>query len=408
MQACLWLARTMPFPLTSGDRIYTGKLVEALASRGVAITYAGLAGTAPPTPAANVTWHVVPGQTRGRAASLLSTMPLVASRHATPDYRAALDGLLRQQAWDSIVIDQYGMGWVLDRVRALQPNPGVLVFIGHDHEEGVTRQQWRDAGPLTPKGVYLLQNYLKTRRMERRTAQACDVITAITDVDAGCFRQIAPKARVVTLTPGYDGARLARREVTAATPRTAVMFGSYRWSAKQANLAQFLDHAYAKLRDAGIGLSVVGDMAENQRQALEARYGGTQFTGFVADPAPYLDARLAVVAEPIGGGFKLKLLDYIFNRLPIVTLEACAAGLPDSVRRHVLVVPDLEGLAPCVASVIDDLPTLNRMQDGAFAAAERGFDWADRAEAMQAAIQAVGAGKAIQLPGGALREPEPA
>lgn len=407
MQSCLWLARTMPFPLTSGDRIYTGKLVEALASRGVAITYAGFAGTEPPTAAAGVTWHIVPGQTRGRVASLLSTMPLVASRHATAAYRATLEQLLRQQTWDVIVIDQYGMGWVLDRLRALQPDRGVLVFIGHDHEEGVTRQQWRDAGPVTPKGLYLLQNYLKTRRMERRTARACDVITAITDVDAGCFQQIAPEARVVTLTPGYDGARLAHREVSASTPRTAVMFGSYRWSAKQANLALFLDHAYAKLRDAGIGLSVVGDMAENQRRTLEARYGGAKFTGFVADPARYLDARLAIVAEPIGGGFKLKLLDYIFNRLPIVTLESCAAGLPDSVRRHVLVVSDLDGLASCVTSVIDDVATLDRMQDSAFAAAERGFDWADRGEALQAAIQAAERRKHSRSPA-ASRETEPA
>ena len=386
MRNCLWLARTLPFPLTSGDRIYTGKLVAALAAQGVALTYVGFAGDAPADPVDNVTWHVVPGLPRGRLAALFSPMPLVAARHATPEYRAEITRLLAAQAWDAVVIDQYGMGWVFDYLR--QAGPEMRVFIGHDHEESVTRQQWRD-GWRSPQGPYLLQNYLKTRRSERHTARSCDVITAITAADAAVFQLLAPAARVVTLTPGYDGPRLGHRQITDATPRAAVMFGSYRWSAKQANLKLFLDHANATMHAAGIEMRVVGDMDGEQRLTLQKRYASACFTGFVQDPTPYLDARLAIVAEPIGGGFKLKLLDYIFNRLPIVALEACVAGLPDTVLRHVLVVPDMAALTACVTSVIDDVERLDRLQRDAFQAAERAFDWADRGADLLAALRAV-------------------
>lgn len=386
MQTCLWLARTMPFPLTSGDRIYTGKLVQSLASEGVLVTYVGFAGAADTAPSPNVVWHVVPGGPRGRLVSLLSRLPLVGAQHATSAYRRSVDQLLKRQAWDIIVIDQYGMGWVLEHLRSRPGRSAVMVFIGHDHEEEVTRQQWQSAGWATPKGLYHMQNHLKTRRLERRAARACHVITAITDADAACFRQVSPRAALVTLTPGYDGARLGQRHVTAATPRAVVMFGSYRWSAKQANLRLFLDHAHSRLRQAGIELRVVGDMDDEQRRWLEARYPSVRFAGFVKDPAPYLDARLAVVAEPIGGGFKLKLLDYIFNRVPIVTLDTCAAGLPAEVRRHVITVPDLDRLVDAVVAVIDDVPTLDDMQHQALAVADRAFDWADRGRALRSAI----------------------
>jgi glycosyltransferase involved in cell wall biosynthesis len=389
MRTCLWLARAIPFPLTSGDRIYTAKLAQAFAATGVSVSFLGLAGEAPPEPVDNIVWHLVPGKPRGRAVSLLSTMPLVGARHATSQYKAALDRLLRNNAWDFIVVDQYGMGWVLAYRRLFSSRGCAIIFIGHDHEESITYRQWNDARGL-PERLYLLQNYLKTRRSERRTARGCDLVTTITEVDAELFGKTAPGTRAVTLTPGYDGPRLPQRQITASTPRVAVMFGSYRWSAKQTNLKLFLDHVHARMQRSGIAIRIVGDIDDDLRTALAGQYPATQFTGFVADPAPHLDARLAIVAETIGGGFKLKLLDYIFNRIPIIALDSCVAGLPEPVRRHLTSVPDLTALGDEAAALIDDFVRLDAMQRGAFAAAERAFDWRDRGEAMRAAVDVIG------------------
>ncbi len=133
-----------------------------------------------------------------------------------------------------------------------------------------------------------------------------------------------------------------------------------------------------------------GTFQLNSVPEVEPRYVAARFTGFVQDPVPHLDARLGVVAEPIGGGFKLKLLDYIFNRVPVVALESCVVGLPEAVKRHVLTVQDLSALSDRVKAVIDDVDQLNTLQQGAFDAAERAFHWADRGKAMHAAVLGVG------------------
>ena len=62
MTRCLWLARTLPFPWTAGDRIYTAKLAGALGHAGAEVTFAGFAAEVPPQPMSGITWHVVPGQ----------------------------------------------------------------------------------------------------------------------------------------------------------------------------------------------------------------------------------------------------------------------------------------------------------------------------------------------------------
>src|SRR5207245_1663817 len=87
------------------------------------------------------------------------------------------------------------------------------------------------------------------------------------------------------------------------------------------------------------------------------------------------NSRMSVLAEPIGGGFKLKLLEYIFNRVPIAALGMCVDGLPPSVQEHMLLADDIPSLVTQVVARIDQIDRLNAMQNAAFAAADPMFDW---------------------------------
>jgi glycosyltransferase involved in cell wall biosynthesis len=51
-----------------------------------------------------------------------------------------------------------------------------------------------------------------------------------------------------------------------------------------------------------------------------------------------------------------------------------------------LLRPDIESLVAAVAELVENAPHLEAMQRGAFDAAEAEFDWADRGEALRAAI----------------------
>ncbi len=399
----LWLSRYLPYPLLNGERIYSGRLPAALAAAGAEVTVAGLSEGAPQPALPGLQWQPVPGAPRGALRALASPMPLVAGRYATPAYDAAVGALARAQRWDAVVLDHYAMGWVLRHRDAF---PGAaFVFVAHDHVESVTRLQATDPTATPLRRLYLRQNFLKTRRHERRTVAACDLVTCITGHDAALFTAHAPGLRTLVLTPGYDGPVVPARSIDAATPRMVLMFGSYHWSAKQANLLLFLDQADSALADAGIELRIVGMMPEEFRQRLEGRYRSPRIIGFVDDPTPHLAAaRIAVLAEPIGGGFKLKLLDYLFRRIPVAALDACAAGLPSAVRAELLLRPDIATLLPALIDAVDDLPRLNHMQAAAQAAAAGAFDWADRGRALYAAIAALRPASAAMAEAAALPE----
>lgn len=393
MRRGLWLTRSLPFPLDSGDRVYSAKLIRSLAETGVQLTVAGFHAAPDPLPADwPVRWHVVPGWPHGNLRALFSGMPLVAAAHATAGYRRELKRLAAQ-AWDFVVFDQYGMGWALQpflRQRTGGRGP-VLVHVSHDHESSLYAGLVRDyQGPPLRRAV-LWQNAWKTARLEGRLARSVDLVTAITEEDAARFYQDAPATDNTVLTPGYDGLMQDRRELDAGVPRKVLMVGSFHWIAKSENLRRFVAMADPAFARAGIELHIVGSMPRALAEELGRTTRATVLHGFVDDIGPHLSgARIGVVPEAIGGGFKLKFLDYVFGRLPVATLEGAAAGLPLALKSSMLRAPDMEALVGRIVAAIDDVPLLQRMQEDAFATALPLFRWSDRGQRLLHAVDAAG------------------
>jgi glycosyltransferase involved in cell wall biosynthesis len=386
---CLWLARDQPFPADAGDKIYSASLATALAEAGVAVSFLGCAAAAGEPPAASpVRWLPIAGGKRSQGRALFSRLPIAAAIHDTPAFRLALTSQL-QKSWDAIVFDSYGSGWALKRYLASRPPAArpVLVHVAHNQEGALWRDMVRHSqgGPL--KKLALWQNWLKVVALERFILRHVDLTTAISDEDGAAFAALAPGRSSVVLTPGYSGEAQPARLIGADCPRRVVLIGSFRWLVKQENLRQFLALADTAFHRHDITFDVIGDVPEALRAELEPRLKATIFHGFVDDVAPYFArARLAVVPEVIGGGFKLKFLDYIFGRLPVATITNAAAGLPAGIRSQLLCRCDLATLVDAIVAHIDRLDQLNAMQRGAFAAADQLYRWRDRGSALRDAI----------------------
>jgi hypothetical protein len=137
-------------------------------------------------------------------------------------------------------------------------------------------------------------------------------------------------------------------------------------------------------------LDVVGDIPQTFLAGLKARCRATHFHGFVTDVAPYLArARIGIVPESIGGGFKLKFLDYIFGRVPVATVSQAVAGLSADLQLSLMKNDSLDGLVGDIVSHIDRIDELNRMQERAFAVGKAQFDWNIRGERLLLAIAAI-------------------
>src|SRR3546814_15737142 len=121
-------------------------------------------------------------------------------------------------------------------------------------------------------------------------------------------------------------------------------------------------------------LQVVGSADEDFLRYMRGRVSATRFTGTVDGVLDFMrEARVALVVERFGGGFKLKVLDYIFNRMPILALSGSVAGVPLQHQDSILYYPDYAALARGALQVIDDFEPLNRLHDRAYASCPDSF-----------------------------------
>ncbi|HLI14220.1 MAG TPA: glycosyltransferase [Alphaproteobacteria bacterium] len=392
---CLWLTLADPEPRHNGQFIYSGGLIEALANAGALVDVLGLSRPESNRTHAvdgNVRWWLADHQPLSRWASLASCLPHIAHRCQTADMQRLLGDLLRQDGWDCIVFDGISVGWAMRPVLQHYSNKRrrpKLVYISHNHEESIRAQiASNQEQPLKRQAMWL--DALKVRLLERRLVDAVDLVTAITPEDGSLYKARRPDKRIDILTPGYQGRHVAGRRITTDFPRRAVIVGSFDWVAKRMNLEEFVSVADPVFASHRAELQVIGSAEESFLNQLRKKVTATVFTGTVGDVTDYMDAaRIAIVPERNGGGFKLKVLEYVFNRLPILALDGSVAGVPLRQDRSILLYPDHAALAQGVLNVMDDLKLLNSLQDHAYAECRDKFDWSSRGKQLIAAIAAL-------------------
>jgi glycosyl transferase family 1 len=391
---CLWISRYFPFPSDDGAKVYSANLALSLAQSGVLVRFMGIGNAdAAPNTTANVEWLAVSGKKRSKTLASLGAWPIAAAIDATKAYRALLEAQLREP-WDVVVLDSYATGWALDRCLAYRnewhDHEPVLVHVSHNHEELLWGVMAREARGSALKRLALRRNAIKVGALERRIVRNIDLLTTITDEDLQSLGAGLGQTRSLALTPGYTGWIASVRHIIAATPRRVIIMGSFQWIVKQENLVRFVEIADPIFKEQGIELDIVGDVPSALLAMLRGRCRATNFHGFVSNAASFLSsARLAVVPESIGGGFKLKFLDYIFGRVPVATVSQATAGLSAELQRAMLSSDSLSGLVREIVSHIDRVDDLNRMQERAFTIAKSQFKWSTRGERLRLAIDNV-------------------
>jgi len=391
---CLWLTPTDPEPRHNGQHIYSGGLIAALADADVELHVVGMERQsgefAPGSRRGNSVWWLGAARSQARWRSLMSSLPHVAHRSRSRDVEGLLQGLLTE-TWDAIVFDGISSGWalrsVMERIGTAKRRPR-LIYISHNHERTV-RNDVVDSHPPGLRRHALRLDAEKIARLEGRLVAAVDLVTAITDQDAKRYAAEWPGKRIEVLSPGYGGRVLRDRFMDVSLPRRAVVVGSFDWIAKRMNLLDFVSVADPMFSAAGAELQIVGSADRGFIEQLRQRTTATSFTGPVDDVSSFMqNARIALVPEKHGGGFKLKVLDYVFHRLPILAIDGSVAGLPLLPNDSIMYYRTHSALARGALQMIDDFDRLNRLQSRAYSACSDRFHWRSRGSELRAMMGA--------------------
>ncbi len=376
---CLWLTLADPYPAINGQLIYSKGLIEAAHEAGADLCIIGLSRPAESPPRGDqdgLVWRLTEIRKLSRRQRLLSGKPEVALRSYSQEAVDVLVRSLAERDWDAVVVDSICAGWAIDIVthhRERSRRPPVLVYLSHNHEATVARRIAAASRGL--RRLVKEVDAFKAVRLERRLVAEADLVTSNTPEDCRTFAAEADGTPVAFLPPGYGGPRVERRTIGPYVPRRVVMVGSLDWPPKRIAMESFLANAAPVLARENIELQIVGAVEPDYLASLRGRFPGVSFIGPVEDVRPYMAAaRLALVPDLLGG-FKLKGLDYVFNRIPILAMRSALPGMPLEDGRSIGLFDSHQALAEGVVSLIDDVDVLNQRQAMAFEACADRFDW---------------------------------
>jgi glycosyltransferase involved in cell wall biosynthesis len=364
MKKVLWIGGRLPSPLFSGDALYSAGILTALATtQEVVLSVVGARRDDRPIDRRllglpQITFVEVAPSRRWGILSLLSSQPRDAYSLATGSRRRVLVELLSHD-WDWIVFDHANSAGFLPLVLKLRKKASIC-YVAHN-AEGKIRPEIAGTFSNPIRRAILRWDAEKYRRLERNIVKVADAIVCITDADATYFAQCS--GIVSVMPPIYLGAIAPAQTMDSTRPRSILLLGSFEWIAKQRNLEHIINVLLPSLKRKGIVLNVVGTVPENIKNRYADEGRNLIFHGSVPDLSEIVArSRGGLVAEVLGGGFKLKLLDYAFAKLPIFGLRMAVEGTTADEQSAMFISENMDGLADTIVENIDDLARLNRNQ----------------------------------------------
>ena len=157
-------------------------------------------------------------------------------------------------------------------------------------------------------------------------------------------------------------------------PDSLIFTGSFKYSPNYDAMVWFLQNIYPIVRRElpKVHLKITGDHAGRELPLAN----GVTLTGFVQDIRPYIASSWASVVPLLsGGGTRLKILEAMALRTPVITTSKGAEGLDVEHEMNVLIADEPVDFAQCVVRLLKDQELRNHLADNAYQLVREHYEW---------------------------------
>ena len=309
--------------------------------------------------------------------SLLSKLPYTMEKYIFADVLKTILDTIRQQRVDLVHFDHLHTAYYAMKVRESFPDVKI-VLREHNVESTILERLAQTSKNPANRAVYALQ----AKRLQTYEADHLarfDLVLPITDVDTSRVCSLTPTAQVLTLPAGSDVPERQLRQVKSDKDVLTVLhIAAMDWIPNQDGLRWFLREVLPLLEKAvalPFKLHVVGK--NMPKEFLDFRHPLVVVHGFVDDLTPLLkEADLAVVPLHVGGGMRVKILDYMANGIPVVSTSVGAEGITGGDTPFILIGDGVEGFASATANLLSNPTLREQLRNRAFDEAKSRYTWA--------------------------------
>ncbi|MHB1415269.1 MAG: glycosyltransferase [Chloroflexota bacterium] len=373
----LFLSGWFPYPPSNGSKLRILSLLRGLATRHevTLLTFADQTGAAPDVPELRSLCRevaVVPQRAFNPASlkarlGFFSPLPRSVVDTYSPEMEQRILETIAQRHFDLVIASQIATahyGRLAHEAPALLEEVEIGVLHGQYAQPSSAWKRFRNG--LT---------WAKHRRYLASLLPRYAGCTVVSERERALLSRAVPDYRSVDVIPNC--VNVADYASIDVTPRqnTLVFTGSFRYAANYEAMVWFLDQVYPQVRRTcpEVHLTVTGDHAGLPLPDDE----GYDLTGVVDDVRPVIAGASASLAPILdGGGTRLKILEAMALRTPVVATSKGAEGLDVQDGEHLLIADTPADFASAVIRVLKDARLRERLAENAYQLVRAKYDWA--------------------------------
>jgi hypothetical protein len=175
-------------------------------------------------------------------------------------------------------------------------------------------------------GRYVARDLAKLRRVEADGLRRLGGIVCVSSEDAARFATIAPDTPRLVLPTTFDYVPYEREAARGVRrPLRLGLLAKYRWWPNAEAVEWFIGNVLSKLPAGCAELHLFGYGA----QRFSGRHPAVVVHGFVADlHEVWRDSDVVVCPIVSGSGINVKLVEAVYNRVPVIATSHALRGLP--------------------------------------------------------------------------------
>ena len=306
-----------------------------------------------------------------RPRSLVATY----SRVMAAAIREALDG----RTYDLIVASQLACAGYAPEFRGAPALFEEVELGAFQMDQSVGLRRWR--------GAAMRAKYAHHLRALRRDYRA---FTVVSEPERRLLAAVFGDTRAIHLMPNGVAAADYGQAMDAVQPDTVVFAGSLRYRPNYDAMRWFLDRVWPRVQRARPAARLFITGAHGDLPLPQAE--NVVRTGFIQDIRPLLSSSSLAVA-PIfsGGGTRIKILEAMASRTPVVATTKGAEGIAAVSGEHVLLADEPSAFAEHVLALLGDASLRARLAQAGRALVEERYDWRVLGRQFEALVRTVAA-----------------
>ncbi len=311
--------------------------------------------------------------------------PLTVLNYSSAHASRMLAEILQAGSFDAVQIEGVHLSSYLPVIRSAASRPVVLADWHNIESEILHRYSRVNPNPL--RRVYAWRTANLLERAEKQFLANCDVHTVTSERERIWLQALDPAAEIHVIPNGVDVQYFSPQEWDPAAPRTNLVFaGSMDYSANIDAVLWFSKNIWPELsrQHPALSFTVVGrDPSPDVRALAQDPAHGNRITitGTVPDVRPYYSGALAtVVPLRIGSGTRLKILEAMAARIPVISTRLGAEGLDVEDGTHLLLADSPSEMITAVSRLAASPQLWQRLSRSARELVSRSYDWSSLAE----------------------------